>query len=304
MRVDDEMLKSVAFIGHTEHAGPRGQADIERYDGTGFYVSVPSKHPGVFPFVYLVTSKHVIEKTAPNFWVRENLKAGGVTLEPGDTEWVAHPSDETVDVAVFPWKLPEDRDHLPVPKEDFASREKFGPEQVGIGDELFLVGVFPSASGTEGNTPIVRKGNLAMLPEGKVRVKRDQREQYIDAFLIEAHSFGGISGSPIFVRETTRVRTQAYGKSYDARMVGPQYLLGLVWGHYEIDSQDINAMHPRPPVGQELGLNLGIGIAVPAWKILETLNHSQLLAQRRSVEDESARSGKPAKRASTRKRKR
>jgi len=292
MRVDDELLKSVVFIGHTEYVAEPGKADIERYDGTGFFVTVPSRRPGVFPFVYLVTAKHVIAKTAPNFWVRENLKAGGIHHELGGSSWFTHPSDDTADVAVFPWALDDESDHIPIPLSQFVSPEKWRLREMGIGDEVFLLGVFPSVSGMDRNTPIVRKGNLALLPEGKIRVTRDKRVEHIDAYLIEAHSFGGISGSPVFVREAAQTKFRVAmddDKLEDVitRGAGDHHLLGLVWGHYEIDDDDLSAMYPRPPRGEERGLNLGIGIVVPASKIEETLlTHRQLVEQRTRVEEE------------------
>jgi hypothetical protein len=171
----------------------------------------------------------------------------------------------------------------------FADPRDFPVNGIGIGDEVFMTGVFASASGKRRNTPIVRKGNIAMLPDDNIPT-RDLGD--IDAFLIEAHSFGGISGAPVFVRETTFTKYNLSPlKPGDAPetivslSAGRHSLLGLVHGHWDIDDQDLNAVYAKPPK-DEGHVNLGISIIVPAAKILETLQHPQLVEHRMSQEGE------------------
>jgi hypothetical protein len=55
--------------------------------------------------------------------------------------------------------------------------------------------------------------------------------------------------------------------------VGHTYLLGLMHGHWDINESDLNkASFPH----HRKGVNLGIGIVVPAIKLLETLRQAEL----------------------------
>ena len=65
-----------------------------------------------------------------------------------------------------------------------------------MGDEVFVVGLFRHRHGTQRNIPIVRVGNLAALTEEKVATNDFG---LVDAYLIEARSIGGLSGSPVFL---------------------------------------------------------------------------------------------------------
>ena len=60
--------------------------------------------------------------------------------------------------------------------------------------------------------------------------------------------------------------------------VGRHYLLGLMHGHWDISESEMN--RPNFSSGSARGVNMGIGVVVPAVKILETLNSPSLLAIR------------------------
>jgi hypothetical protein len=68
-------------------------------------------------------------------------------------------------------------------------------------------------------------------------------------------------------------------------------LLGLMHGHWDIKESDLNKAfisHDR-----KNGVNLGIGIVVPAQKILETINHPELQEMRNKLETERIRKSVP-----------
>jgi hypothetical protein len=146
--------------------------------------------------------------------------------------------------------------------------------EIGIGDEVFLTGLFRHHFGSRKNIPIVRVGNLAALTEKKVAT-RDYG--LIDAYLIEARSIGGISGSPVFVNLGV---TRSIGGTVKHSQRGPIfYLLGLVHGHYdinenEIDSATLDAEDALTPAK----VNMGIAIVVPVKKILEVIEGNEVPA--------------------------
>ena len=67
---------------------------------------------------------------------------------------------------------------------------------------MFSVGLFTKYFGRSNLIPIVRTGNIAMMPKEKVPLGSFG---LTDAYLIEGRSIGGLSGSPIFCRDTIKI---------------------------------------------------------------------------------------------------
>ena len=120
-------------------------------------------------------------------------------------------------------------------------------------------------------------GNIAMMPNEPVPTKIG----LIDAYLIEARSIGGLSGSPAFVRETI------VG-------IGNFHLMGLMHGHWDLPVDMVNdeASTPdEPDVSQ--AVNMGIAIVVPAKKIMEVLNRNELVEMRAKGDEEGRKREMP-----------
>jgi hypothetical protein len=271
MYIPDAIRKCVVFIGYQLANGTTGLA------GTGFLVGRPfqqSETPNfgaVTPsFAYLITAKHVLDgirkKGLDEVWIRLNSKDGIARwANTKMNDWQFHPTEkDTVDVAIFnasgaTMGASSNFDHGIFPIGGFTSPEQIDAERIGLGDEIVIVGLFASHHGNTKNIPIVRIGNIAAMPEEKVVTELGS----IDAYLVEARSIGGLSGSPVFLNQgMLRVRD---GVTY-MFPAGSISLLGLMHGHY--DDQKVN---------------MGIGIVVPAAKILEVLNQEAIL----KIENES-----------------
>ena len=273
MRVPDEVRKCVVFLGK--------EVGFERkYGGTAFVVSMQGEIDPSTTFLYLVTAQHCADEIEGNdYWVRVNTRLGpAVEIEGVGTHWFRHPTDAaSVDVAVCPFFYNPTLDAMTIGAEDSV---RSGWDAIGTGDEVFITGLFSLAKGSRRNMPIVRMGNIAMIPEDRIPVKRFGD---IDAYLIEARSIGGVSGSPVFVRETVGFAktTSGDGRTVPIHGTGGFHLLGLMHGHWDIDPSEIN----NPSIaGVEKGVNLGIAIVVPAYKIIEVLNHPELVAMRERLQ--------------------
>jgi hypothetical protein len=86
-----------------------------------------------------------------------------------------------------------------------------------------------------------------------------------DAYLIEGRSIGGLSGSPVFVRNTITIPgINEAGQVTQVAGLGQAHLLGLVHGHWDmpVDFSEF---------GKTETVNMGITIVIPAKKILEIL---------------------------------
>jgi len=263
MRVPDEVRQCVVFIG-LPITMPGGQQGLS-FKGTAFFISVPSESTQGWSYIYLITAKHVASSLeGKKFMVRVNTKDGRSSLVRGEgVRWWYHPTNESVDVAVIPWLPPEKVEYKHLPVDAFLSDETIRTKGIGTGDEVFITGLFAQLFGLRRNLPIVRMGNIAMMPDELVPTSMGN----IETYLIEARSTGGLSGSPAFVFKGNRF-----------------YLLGLMHGHWDIPPQDKNdALRvDEDTYGQ---VNMGIAIVVPAKKILEVLNQSKLVEMRRAADE-------------------
>ena len=263
MRVPDQVLKAVLFVGLPEIPDPE-------YRGTAFIVTVPGTQSNHFAF--LVTARHVAEKLeGRDFYVRANKKRGGMAELRGraDNRWWYHPTErEFVDCAVG-WFAPErlaelDVEHIPIAL--FADKEKIKAHNVGIGDEVFIAGLFTKVTETSRNIPIVRSGNVAIMPEERIPF----HGKMYDAHLIESRSIGGLSGSPVFVRPTLQVQI-GIENGEPVILNGPGKILffGSVVGHWEVPE----GFTPT----QAEAVNMGIAPMVPALKIKEIILQPELV---------------------------
>lgn len=198
--------------------------------------------------------------------------------------WFEHPIDKTADVAVAVVGNYPEADIISIDVSQLARPELLKQLDIGIGDEVFATGLFLPAAGSSQNLPILRHGNIAMMPTEQIQTELG----YADIYLVEARSIGGLSGSPVFVRPTFRVKLK--GDQYQGRIEtmdcfvpGPgAILLGLMHGHWDIKESEINAAHFEQD--RKRGVNLGIGMVVPATKILEVINGEDLKYMREEGE--------------------
>ena len=159
----------------------------------------------------------------------------------------------------------------------FLSDEVIRSKSIGTGDEVFITGLFAHLVGSSRNLPIVRMGNIAMMPGEPVMSKELGN---IEAYLIEARSIGGLSGSPAFVRETIPMG------------IGAFYFLGLMHGHWDIppEAKNDQIIIGSDKTGQ---VNIGIAIVIPAKKVLEVLNHPDLIEARKKNDEVWKRQNTP-----------
>lgn len=274
MRLPDGITSCVGFISHD-------QPTIQ-YGGTGFVVATQGQHGNAF--LHLVTAAHVAEAVEGSWAFGMNLKrGGGFLLKSGDVpRWWYHPTEKAnVDVAVtvFASEAIEDYDLNWIPETIFATDERIAESNIGIGDEISVVGLFTRFSGRKRHWPIARTGNIAMMPDEPIPTK-----DYgpMEAYLAEGRSIGGLSGSPVFVRETINVPSvNAKREPYPLLAQGRMFFLGLMHGHWEV------------PLGfksteQAEAVNMGISIVVPAKKVLEVIYHPELVEMRKQADEQFA----------------
>jgi hypothetical protein len=309
MRVPDSIRNTVLFIG------VRGDLPEWEWDGTGYLIAIPGFHhvlsqtverkgrkvveKAYYPFMFLATARHVAEKLeGHDFALRTNKTDGTIAILEGhaDQKWWYHPTERKyVDAAVtifFPPNL-RDLDIHWVAIDEFVDAQKIAASNLGVGDDVFLAGLFTEVKETTQNIPIVRIGNLAMMPGEKIPFKDGK---LIEAYLVESRSMGGLSGSPVFIRETITVNAStlrfaprvapnrgddpAPERSLNLTGVGRMYFLGSMIGHWDA------------PTGfnfpEKEAVNMGISPVVPAHKIKEIIRQPGLMDMVKTLHEELA----------------
>ena len=272
VRIHDCWKKCVVFLGR--EGSPNTRPDLR---GTGFLVSHED-------YTYLVTAKHVAKQveSAPAYVCLNDLKGAAADILEERLQWVHHPND-LVDVSATPIILSEEVDFWRFPSTHFATDEKIAEKNLGPGDLANIIGLFRVVPGKERNMPIVHTGHVAMLPEESIPV-RDMGE--VEAYLVETKSpLDGLSGSPVFARKTVAVLKDPEAISgIEPKAYGAPWLLGVWQSDWEFPAETV--LGPRKEVLAGALVPLGMGVVVPANRILEILNDSRLAEKRQSARNQ------------------
>ncbi len=267
VRVPGKILSCVVFIGLDEN-GPFSPL------GTGF---LAVKETGGRLFQQVVTARHVVEGVkASRICIRINLRDGRVErtyVEPG--EWRFHP-DETVDLAICPTHIPPETYeilHMNVDQE-LATKDVIAEEYIGIGDDVFIAGMFTRHIGEVSNRPIVRTGTIAAMPTEKIYTGRG----YIFAYLVEARSIAGLSGSPVFVQMAPFRVMDDGGVRRSAKRT--HYFLGIMQGHF-ITKDPMDVVSPDDEVPGDM--NTGIGVVIPGERLCELIDIPEFKDKREAI---------------------
>ncbi len=165
MRVPERIRKSVVFFARRI---VKGQSEEFSFRGTGFIVSVPSSVAGR-EYRYVVTARHVVDQLLLGDWVMRLNTASGqaVSIQSDkDHKWWLHPTEkDAVDVAVTPFPMIDGPiDATAVPASMFLDDKRIAEIGIGPGDEVFITGLFSKMTKHARNLPIVRVGNVALIP--------------------------------------------------------------------------------------------------------------------------------------------
>lgn len=240
----------------------------EEWGGSGFLVGTRSVANKACVHLYAITNEHVATSCPV---IRAYTSRGDVVIlddDHPDRRWTSHPDGD--DVSVLYLGPFNEHEYWFVPDWIFLARDDIVPPGPGPGDECFMVGRHVNHDGRQFDRPVVRFGNLAMLPE-PIR----QRERAFDqeSFLVDMRSIAGFSGSPVTVfyeRQDWRkegVWIKHPGHLEQSGVVDKAWLLGVDWGHLS-QTEDIIDGAGR----HQVKVKSSMAAVVPAWKIKDILD--------------------------------
>lgn len=269
-RIPDELLNSVVYLFKDQKCAREGKGD----GGTGFLVRYSEDG---FEYWYVVTNLHVVGNGCTT--LRINTADGGIaTINIPRKRWVDHPQGDDVSVASLDLEIPSVQAALPLFWNSVCpTTHRLQELDIGVGDDVFMLGRFVGHSGRQQNQPLARFGNLAMMDSEKVK---DGRGMSVDAYLAEMRSLPGFSGSPVFVwvppatLRGARKMTSIYG--------GTTMLLGIDTGHKEMTHRVRDKATEKPSHSEQyVRQNSGVAIVAPYYKIQEVIEGDALMKKRK-----------------------
>ena len=279
-RIHNDLQDCVIYLYPSEDHAAQG----EKVGGSGFLVQIPLPSDENRGVVFAVTNKHVV-KHAPV--VRLNRVDGSIAIAPFEKKrWIEHPDGD--DLAIVPMGGLDTQFHRfkTVPRSMFLLKPEMEKQDIGLGDDIFLLGRFVNHEGKVQNTPSLRFGNIAQMP---ALIRQDTGFDQ-ESFLVEAKSISGYSGSPVFVQ---MLPMSSRPKKDDPRTLmivplpgsGP-WLLGVDWGHLhnweEVCDETCHSVLPKRIVSSNTGM-MGV---VPAWKLNEMFELNEVQEVIRKVDEE------------------
>jgi hypothetical protein len=282
MIIDPQFRKCVTYLFLDLKDDDTGKIDRKPI-ATAFFVCVPILG-GNAQAVYIVTARHTIRRSRPygTLSVRFNLTDGSYIDMPSPQDnWSEHP---TTDVAVCATLVPVKHDTKWLPISMFENQKFIIANTVREGDDVFFCGMFKPFPGIEKMQPLIRFGNISLMPYEKIYLQDSPEDApYLaDAYLVEARSWGGHSGSPTFLYfkpdrnpGTINIVSGAGGP--------PTVLLGLVSSHYQLQ-EDVRFQGDVLGSGK-VDINAGIATVIPARFISELLLGDEYMEQRKGIEE-------------------
>lgn len=273
MHIPKEVLSSVFFVCYKDK-----NREL-KYAGTAFLLQDELDTNLGLAHSVTVTARHVIRAIERNsvdgkVLLRINPKEGEAEfIETDVSEWIHH-SDSLypTDVSILYAAPDQQYDVTSVSTSIIANEQDIENGIVGIGAEVFIVGLFVNHTGKHRNIPILRTGNIAMMP-GELVKTNDFGD--IEAYLIESRSIGGLSGSPVYCyRESLIASTDGV-----LQFVKIFRLVGLIHGHYSVAQPQKDTLVGDSAYFDE-AINVGIAIVIPASKIIETINQPEIVKRK------------------------
>ena len=217
---------------------------------------------------FVITAKHVVDKIFDHGcqWVVCQVNAGcdsSTLIRLPKESWRYHPNSGQVDVAVCPVQW----DHTKIRDTGYLLNEQeMVLHRFGLGEEILVIGLFSHLANRA--IAVARVGNLAALRTTKIPTNLFGP---IDAYLIELHSIGGLSGSPVFARIQYSIPESQERIENPEKLDDPYFMMiGIIHGHFDVD-EDLQepAKH-----SSKVNVNTGMAAVIPSNLIRETLDHA------------------------------
>lgn len=287
MPIANDYFKGIIYIYSS-----KGSAEEGGLGGASGFLLQPAIDFDGQDYIYAVTNAHCLEdikkeieeNSSGECVIRFNTTDGSVdTIEAPLDQWYKHPEED--DVAVFIFKPSDTWAYKAFPasmliRQDFVyDKQKLGPvdvskypneyvtyyhksenqwlkiPKIGIGESVTTIGKFAFHGGKSANYPVARFGHISMLPKEPID------GHY--SFLVETHSIGGMSGSPVFIQSVVHIFKNKDDEEPSESNL-KVFILGVDWGHFNSPDSDLPS---------------GMMCVVPGWELHKLISVLDTLMQ-------------------------
>ena len=277
-RIPDGIKDSTFFL----YSGADEARQGAKFGGTGFVLSLTSERVPEITYFYGVTNWHVAVSGGFST-IRFNNENGGTNLlEKGPEDWIFDPDGYDLAIIpippnVVPLTPSESLNSLkPIPTTLIYKRDQLlDPNQlnVGLGDDVFMLGRFVDMDDDLINSPTARFGCISVMPSP---IKQcGPKNGFKDCYCLDMHSRSGYSGSPVFVYRTPGTSIDHILKTGSPDLT--RTMLCLLGVHFAQFPEELRVMGNNE---QKLFGPSGMTCVIPSWKILDLLNTSELVTER------------------------
>ena len=278
-RIGDYFLDCTFYLYKSKEDATKNQ----NIGGTGFFASLLSTLiPTKIRYVYAVTNWHVAVKGGCSV-IRVNTKDGKTSvLEYAPEDWEFDENGD--DLAILPIQIDFGLYKIStVPLNSYIpTKEQALEMDVGIGDDVFMIGRFIDHDGGTTNLPAARFGNISVMPAPI----RQPNGNIRDSYCLDLHSRSGYSGSPVFVYRTpgnNLAETMETGAVLKPRFF--LFLLGIHWGQFpeEWEIKDKTTLSEAASLkieGKVISGLSGMTCVLPSTRLIDLLNKENLKSRR------------------------
>lgn len=289
-RLRPEMERCVLYLRDDDEVG-----------GTAFVVSRKPSVEGVPRHWYAVTAAHVTDDykvLCPSY------RRPAAFMPLRDLRWVRYPDDKfDLAVADITEHLPTLRAHIShVDENAFATEAVIGRLNIGVGDEVCMVGLYDHDSEGMPCDPAGRFGAISRLAQDGVLLLQSVSADGMvlakaqPSHLVDMRSRSGFSGSPVFVYRTPVTNLKGIAdqvrESWDLRTQNNLFirLLGVHRAQFHEHAKVHRALDTKDkPIknleGAVLDIDDSMTAVIPAWEITTLLNEPELADMRKKRDD-------------------
>jgi hypothetical protein len=293
-RIDDRIRDATIYLYASAADAEKGETYQREpvNGGSGFLVWVKSAVNDNFGFVYAFTNWHVIDEAKMPV-IRITNCDGSVEIKPLTAkDWTKHNESDLVMVCLKSMVSETNLKYRAIRSDLFITKEMIELLNIGLGDDVYMVGRFIHHAGKKQNVPSARSGIISNMPHPSepIRISNDDSEP--EAFLVEMRSLSGFSGSPVVL---TLPFSQGY-LSLERNLIIEKenieigaWLLGIDRASFRIRDKVLELMPDRCFLRESDGLfvnsHSGHAVVIPAWRLTEMINREDFARARKEAEE-------------------
>lgn len=284
-RIQDIYLDNVAYL-YTSVEEAKAGVNI---GGSGFLVGVPcTTFPMPNGFLYAVTNRHVIKSGCE--CIRLNTADGAMDAFSLKGRWICSETDDLA-VCMLPKFGVQLRTRI-IPNSWLITEKMIREHDIGIGDEVIVLGRFINREGVQRNSPAARFGFISQMLDDPIEIEIEGKLHLQECFLVEVKSIGGYSGSPVLLIPDPKVGRD--GTPFPDNIT---FVLGVDCAHI-LDWEDVFDDKGYRLPHLRVRINTGMMAVIPAWKVEALLNSEKAVAQR-TIAEQREHKRRSAPKAST-----